>query len=259
MNVSVICPTFNRQDRHKNLYKVFSHQTYENKELLVLDDSVEASPFFSELQDSRVKYYHLPMRAALGHKRDYLIEKAEGEVIAHFDDDDYYAPHYLSTMVPFLKQSDFVKFSKWMAWRESDGSLWEWDAALLSPKQFIISGDDTTTAIGNPIAALNETERLAFIDRTLWGFGFSYVYFKSAAKGYSFGDVYHGEDYNFVCALRKQGKRLLYAPDSEHLTLHILHPQSSSRIYPQVRLQASKAQGLLGSAVVDWLYVENKR
>ena len=30
---------------------------------------------------------------SLGEKRNWLVQHASGEYVAHFDDDDYYAPH----------------------------------------------------------------------------------------------------------------------------------------------------------------------
>jgi len=41
----------------------------------------------------------------LGHKRNQLIQLASGEIVAHFDDDNLYAPEYLSTMVEALYES----------------------------------------------------------------------------------------------------------------------------------------------------------
>jgi hypothetical protein len=38
-------------------------------------------------------------------KRNWLCERASAPAIAQFDDDDYYAPHYLATMLARLGQS----------------------------------------------------------------------------------------------------------------------------------------------------------
>ncbi len=252
MKVSVICPTYNRADRHKNLFIAFDHQTYKDKELLVFDDSEEPSDFFTQLSDPRVRYFHLPSRIALGLKRDFLIQKAEGEIIAHFDDDDYYAPGYLEYMVPYLEKSDFVKLSSWLAWRENDATLWQWDASYLAKEQYIIAGNNTNCDIGDPTTTMTEEEKEAFIDRTLWGFGFSYVYAKSSGLACQFGDMFHGEDYNFINHLRTLGKSLTHVPDAKHLTLHFLHPESSSRIYPQYNLPTSSLESLFGKGIRAW-------
>lgn len=252
MKVSVICPTYNRPDRHKNLYLVFDHQTYENKELVVLDDSSEPSPFFSELQDSRVKYQHLPERMTLGLKRNRLIEKSEGEVIAHFDDDDYYAPEYLRTMAAHLKACSFVKLSKWYTWREIDKTLWLWDTSRAYPTQYSISGDTTGKDTYHLSRLRHETVR-AFVDATLWGFGFSYVYIKKAALLCPFADMRHGEDYDFISRFRLQGNICKHIGDTEDLVLHFIHGQSTSLIYPQNILPSSAARAIFGDGIQDWI------
>src|SRR5262245_42532069 len=111
VKISVVSPTYNRQERHENLYKAFSQQTYPDRELLVLDDSEAPSPFFSALKDPLVQYYHLACRMGLGTKRNSLVKAAKGELIAHFDDDDYYAPTYLQVMQKELGQASLVKLS----------------------------------------------------------------------------------------------------------------------------------------------------
>ena len=44
----------------------------------------------------------------LGEKRNWLVQHATGDYVAHFDDDDYYAPHYISRMVSQILELDVV-------------------------------------------------------------------------------------------------------------------------------------------------------
>ena len=46
-----------------------------------------------------VRYIRLPKRTAIGAKRNAACEAAMGEVIAHWDDDDWYAPNRLCYQV----------------------------------------------------------------------------------------------------------------------------------------------------------------
>ncbi len=252
MNVSVICPTYNRPSCHKNLYRVFDHQTYQDKELVVLDDSHEPSPFFSELRDERVKYYHLPKRMILGLKRNLLIEKSAGEVIAHFDDDDYYAPEYLATMVPHLKTAAFVKLSKWLSWREIDKTLWLWDTSYTLPSHYRVVGAHPAVDMEN-LSRLNDTTKQAFIDQSLWGFGFSYVYLKQAALLCLFESMNHGEDYNFFLRFRGQGNVCSTISNAEQLALHFLYKSSESLIYPQFSLPSPAVKAIFGDGIKDWI------
>ena len=70
--------------------------------------------------DTRIKYNFDPTTSStpgengvmsLGAKRNWLLERVETELSAHFDDDDYYAPKYLEEMVTRLidNKADFVK------------------------------------------------------------------------------------------------------------------------------------------------------
>ena len=47
MKVSVLAPTYQREQYLPALYTLFQAQTYPDLELLVLDDSPQPSPFFT--------------------------------------------------------------------------------------------------------------------------------------------------------------------------------------------------------------------
>eukprot|EP00971_Amphidinium_carterae_P188143 3734445-Amphidinium_carterae.1 len=103
------------------LYKCFQQQDYENKELIVVDTGKQPSRFFEAVvkTDSRVVYRHFnvedsresqvakPVHTAwtLGLKRNIACCLAQGAAIAHFDDDDLYAPGYLAFMWEKLVQA----------------------------------------------------------------------------------------------------------------------------------------------------------
>lgn len=253
--VSVICPTYDREERHQRLYEAFAHQTYENKELLVLDDSPRPSDFLARLSVRGIRYFYSSLRMSIGAKRNELISRASGELIAHFDDDDYYAPDYLSSMVAALdsSQAEFIKQSRWWAWRESDGSLWEWDTRSAAENHYVVSARGVTF---DQYKFSTESAKEAFRDSTLWGFGFSYVYLRQLWQQCRFEDVNFGEDYRFVCAVRASHHLLAHTADLPHLTLHTLHSQSSSKIFPQRRLNPVEVLSRLGRAVGPWLVID---
>lgn len=79
--VSVICPT--THDRNNELIKeIFEAQDYPNKELIF--DYNEGS---------------------IGLKRNRCIDVSSGEIILHFDSDDWYAPDYITKSVNHLIES----------------------------------------------------------------------------------------------------------------------------------------------------------
>src|SRR4051812_36482319 len=99
MKVSVITPTFGRHHLLEPLYRMFDAQRYQDKELLILDDSPARSTLFTQLHDRRVTYIHSSHRMTVGAKRDRLVRSASGDVIVQFDDDDFYTPDYLEQMI----------------------------------------------------------------------------------------------------------------------------------------------------------------
>lgn len=259
--ISVICPTYNRPHLHHKLYQAFAWQTYENRELLILDDSPTPSTFFTQLKDPKVKYFHQQSRSSIGHKRNFLIEQASGEVIAHFDDDDYYAPNYLSEMFDHLQKSDadLTKLSRWLAWRELDGSLWEWDTRFIENVHFVIKG----TSKAQPMIDLDSTfleqsEKEKWTFENLWGFGFSYFYKKSLWKEFPFNDMNFGEDYDFISRAKNSNKKIVHTPDWKHLVLHTIHQKNCSRIFPQYHHPSFLCSELLEKNSTPWLVTLSK-
>lgn len=251
--VSVICPTYGRADRHQLLYAAFSHQTYKNKELLVYDDSPSPSPFFQSLQDEKVTYSHNPIRKTIGAKRNALIQMASGEVIAHFDDDDYYAPVYLEKMVEKLGDADLVKLSKWMAWREIDGSLWEWDTSQIADSHFNVSGWDQKVVRFDLAKLIPEPKE--FNEANVWGYGFTFVYKKSLCDGLSFEDINAGEDGAFAKKAIAMGKNIQHFPDEDHIVLHVIHRANVSKIFPQYTYDRLSGPEMLGKEAAFWLMI----
>jgi glycosyltransferase involved in cell wall biosynthesis len=179
VTISVICPTFNRHGFHEALYRTFTSQDHPAKDLWVLDETSVPSPFFTALgdKDPSVHYLHA-QRTSIGHARNTLIQSCSGSVVAHFDDDDVYAPHYLSSMLDQLRRADadLVKLASWNERNEKNGDRWRYEGHRRP-------------------------------QRDLWGWGFSYMYRRYVTTRVSFPTISHAEDYQFVQSLWAQGLR----------------------------------------------------
>lgn len=93
--ISCIMPTRDRRAFVRIAVDAFLAQDYPNKELIVVDDGDD--PIQNLLPDkSNLRYLRLTERASIGRKRNLGCQHASGELIAHFDDDDWYAPGRLS-------------------------------------------------------------------------------------------------------------------------------------------------------------------
>jgi len=254
--VSVICPTYNRPDKHPLLYAAFNQQTYPNKELLVHDDSKEPSPFFQNLEDDRVTYLHNPERKSIGKKRNELIALSQGEIIAQFDDDDYYAPKYLEKMVSSLGDADFVTLSTWHAYRETDHTLWHWDTTQISPLHYAVSGDPQMDKRGDISPLIPDPK--SYVEENIWGYGFSFVFKKSLWEESPFLNFNRGEDRHFSKAAQQRGKILLHVPDEDHLVLHVIHSKNSSGILPDQKCDQDTILPHFGKEAAQWLNATSK-
>jgi O-antigen biosynthesis protein len=103
--ISCIMPTHNRRAFLALALDCFDAQTYPSKELVVIDDGTDA---VSDLLEGRsgVRYAHLSGRMTIGAKRNLACDLAQGQLIAHWDDDDWYGPRRLAEQAaPLLEQT----------------------------------------------------------------------------------------------------------------------------------------------------------
>jgi len=94
--ISIITPTYGREDFIMGVFDCLRAQSYQDFEWLVLDDSENPSAALFACQWDKLTYQHSPQRLSVGEKRNRLVDMARGDVIIHFDDDDYYGPDYVS-------------------------------------------------------------------------------------------------------------------------------------------------------------------
>lgn len=243
MKVSITVPTYNRSAFFEGLYRCFQHQTYKDIELLIYDDSPERTSFFDEKNNPRVKYFYSENRLTIGEKRNYLIEMAEGEVIVHFDDDDFYAPRYVEYMLSlFGTEYDFVKLSGWFVYQVENKFLGYWDTKNDSDDCFLV-------APATPVQFV----RLDGKGSSLTGFGFSYAYKKQVYKNVQYGAINFGEDYEFITGCTEHGYKLYYCDDPGGMVLHIIHTSNTSRAFPQYSFPPHLVTRLFGREVLEYI------
>lgn len=124
--VSCLCLTRNRREWLPKAIECFERQTYENKELVIVADSMADVHGFVHPYDLVV--FH---PGVVGAKRNVGCSAARGEIVAVWDDDDYSAPGRLAGQVARLQESGkavtgyrdikFTDGSKW--WQYSGDSF----------------------------------------------------------------------------------------------------------------------------------------
>lgn len=99
--VSCIMPTFNRRRFLPQAINNFLNQTYENKELIIVDDG--STPVSECIPiDTRITYVKIAQHTSMGKKLNLGIERSHGAIIQKMDDDDYYHPSFISATVSTL-------------------------------------------------------------------------------------------------------------------------------------------------------------
>ena len=83
----------------------YQSQTYQRRELLILADG-ESVRDLIPLDDPSIRLVEIAGNTRIGAKRNLGCEKADGEIVAHFDDDDFSAPERLSDQVSRLIASN---------------------------------------------------------------------------------------------------------------------------------------------------------
>jgi hypothetical protein len=123
--VSCVMPTRNRRRFVRQAIWYFLRQDYAQKELIVVDDGEDG---VSDLvpADDRIRYVRLETRATLGAKRNVGCWHARGELVAHWDDDDWVGPRRLESQVAELERSglDACGASELLHYRLEAGDAW---------------------------------------------------------------------------------------------------------------------------------------
>lgn len=112
--VSVVIPTHGRSDTLDAALKSVLQQTYQNVEVIVVDDNETGSPYRKQIDaiiksykgDRRVRYiaHGRSMNGAAA--RNTGIFASEGEYVAFLDDDDVYLPKKIELCLAELKRLD---------------------------------------------------------------------------------------------------------------------------------------------------------
>lgn len=101
---SCIMPTANRRRFIPGAIAMFLAQDYPAKELIILDDG--ADPVADLIPPHpALRYLRTSPHPSLGAKRNAACAAARGEVILHWDDDDWYAPHRIRVQLEALLAS----------------------------------------------------------------------------------------------------------------------------------------------------------
>jgi len=184
-------------------------------------------------EDQRLTYIKFQRASdndwSIGLKRNIGAHLATGEFIANFDDDDLYAPAYLTTMVERLQEqkAHVIKLSSWFTYTSARGA---WGFC-------------------DPIAwgltkGLDEDSR--DVKKWVYGYGFSYVFLRATGLELWYEDINLGEDFTFVTHVqnRKGPRSVALFHDDFGICLHVQHGGNTSNSIPLRKVDRSEALDL---------------
>jgi glycosyltransferase involved in cell wall biosynthesis len=186
--VSCIMPTRDRRPFVGRAVAQFLAQDYPNLELVVVDDG--ADPIADLLPaDPRVRLLRPDRRLSVGAKRNLACEAAAGDVVVHWDDDDWMAPWRVSYQVGELdaRNAQVCGLARLYFYDEGSGGAWEY---VYPPN---VRG---------------------------WVAGGTLCYRRDVWRRHRFPDVNEGEDTRFVWTLRGVALLALEDPRFYVATIH---------------------------------------
>lgn len=110
MKVSVLTPTSNRADWFELAVECMRRQIYTKsiEWVIVEDGEQDVRIHLTDLPPHiEVVYVRLDERLPIGHKRNICIEKATGDIMIFWDDDDIYFPTYIAHSVHALTSQNW--------------------------------------------------------------------------------------------------------------------------------------------------------
>jgi glycosyltransferase involved in cell wall biosynthesis len=205
MLVSAIMPTAGRRHLIPVALASFAAQDWPEKELIVVDDGeIPVSDLICDVAD--VYYVRLVGKQTIGAKRNTACEYARGEVIVHFDDDDWSAPGRIRDQVERLQQTEKALTGY--------NHLLFWDGA----RAYRYTNDDPTYTTGT-----------------------SMCYRKDLWKKHAFQNISRAEDNRFWELAKNAGKSV--AVDAKQLMVARIHDANTfnyrslnGETFPQVQV-----------------------
>ncbi len=176
---SCIMPTANRRGLVPQAIRHFLRQDYPNRELIILDDGVDSIADLIPL-DERIRYLRLDQKFSMGVKHNMACEMAHGEIIIHWDDDDWIYYQRISYQVRELQEQSvgtsmdtLCGLSRVMFYEPRAQRAWEYNYPG-----------------GRP-----------------WVLGSTFCYYKQFAERHRFPDMNEGADTVFVWNLQNANVR----------------------------------------------------
>lgn len=126
VNVSIIMPFYNAAKYIKETVEAIAAQTYQDWELIIVDDcssAPEAAAVLQEIEamDSRIKVITSETNRGAGAARNQGIAIARGRYLAFCDSDDWWYPTKLEEQLKFMEENNYPFTCTW--YEDADENL----------------------------------------------------------------------------------------------------------------------------------------
>lgn len=199
--VSCVMPTYRRRAFIPLALECFRRQTYPTRELIVIDDGDDGIGELLRDQPA-VRYVRLDARTSIGAKRNAGCAAARGEIVALWDDDDWYGDHRLERQIVPILAGD----------ADLTGLVNRFVLELPQRKYWTVSG-----ALHRTMFAGDVTGGTIVFRRSIW------------ANGIRFPEVSLAEDAAFLRQALRRGKRLQRVDDRGDLFVYVRHGNNTWR------------------------------
>lgn len=107
--VSIIMPTYNCAKFINETIKSVLNQTYENWELVIVDDcsNDNTEEVVASFNDKRIKYHRLEKNSGAAVARTTAMKMATGNYMAFLDSDDLWKNNKLEKQLEFMKKNNY--------------------------------------------------------------------------------------------------------------------------------------------------------
>lgn len=107
--VSVVIGTYDRYELVQNAIESVLNQSYENIELIVVDDCSQDERYRSLINSKDFKFIQMSRNSGLpACPRNVGIKSSKGKWIAFLDDDDFFLKDKIKIQMDFSKKYDFI-------------------------------------------------------------------------------------------------------------------------------------------------------
>jgi glycosyltransferase involved in cell wall biosynthesis len=125
--VTVLMPMFNAEKYVVASINSCIRQTYQNWELLIVDDcsSDDSVKVVNQFEDSRIRLYRLDKNFGPGYARNIALDNAKGDWITVLDADDAFGANRISSLLKIAQEigANFVVNDKPISWNGND-EIW---------------------------------------------------------------------------------------------------------------------------------------